>query len=69
MPLSKWILKTEVWLQGLFFKANCQRAEPWIDKKKLKFYMKINFETKKGYRIVVNKNRFKNANSEYSESC
>ena len=30
--------------------------------------MKINFETKKGYRIVVNKIDL-NANSEYSESA
>ena len=45
---KKWILKNEVWLQGLFFKANCQKAELWIDKKKLKICMKINIESKKG---------------------
>ena len=55
--------------QGIFFKANCQRPELWIVKKKLKFYMKINFEMKKGYRNVDNKNRFKNANSDLSEGC
>ena len=37
--------------------------------KKLGFYMKINFEAKKVYRNVDNKNRFKNANSDFSESC